>query len=713
MYPSGAQGSRANLEWRTNSYANLLLRRTLLHVYANAGEIIEIGSTAVAVGSGDAFIYNPGRVTGTVGNETIPATADFQATSQRGRGTITSRTQELAGPQAVSGGGNPSGYKPAYYTAPSTGIYSVVFWGTAGGNSATDGGPTGDVAMASTANFDTTQGTSVSAWDVTVRSSTTSTTDLNGRLFCYYAALFTGGNGRPMYSSLYAITNDGYEYRIDMHGMDGNGFIIEGNPIGLYDSDGTSPLYHDGLGSDGQLTTITGGVTIALPTYPMFLNNPDATTVSNLGIPLVPITPSITGFSFSGVSGGNNTRVSAGGTFQYTSNIAAVYQIIISRDGVNFDPTNPNNRALRGWRAAGTNTVTWDGKDNVGNPFPVGINYQAEAFIHAGEYHFPLLDVENSIQGGPAITMLNATNPLGNTYGFYDDRGYKTVGGTYCTADGTAATYGRVLGGLSPPTTAYANPITGFDTTSAQRAYGSATGGNTNTPNTGSFGDCKALDLWTYLPSSTTTSSFNIQGAPTILLVKRITAVNGTPITGFVDDPGTTNDNSALWPSPSSTYLRGALSATNVKPGDTLEYTIYFLVTNGPATNFLLCDIVPSNMTFVSTSYNGLTPTDGGTPGADSGIALALSTTTLPTAPTNYLTNIADADRGQFYAPGTQAPAAANAASGFTQPLPAAQNTTGVVAVQVVTSPTLLQNATGSGTPVNSYGFIRFQAKVN
>ena len=118
-------------------------------------------------------------------------------------------------------------------------------------------------------------------------------------------------------------------------------------------------------------------------------------------------------------------------------------------------------------------------------------------------------------------------------------------------------------------------------------------------------------------------------------------------------------------------------------------------------------------MTFVPYSYNGLTPTDGGLSGVDSGIALALSTTVLPTTPTAYLTNTADSDRGQFYTPGTQAPAAANSGSGFTVPLPAASNFTGVVAVSVVTSPTTLPFATAPGVPINSYGFIRFQAKVN
>ena len=79
--------------------------------------------------------------------------------------------------------------------------------------------------------------------------------------------------------------------------------------------------------------------------------------------------------------------------------------------------------------------------------------------------------------------------------GFYDDRGYTTTTGV------TVGTPGSVLCGTAPPAVAFSNPITGFNTAATQRAFGTATGGNTNVPCTGSFGDAKGLDLWTYYPS--------------------------------------------------------------------------------------------------------------------------------------------------------------------------------------------------------------------
>jgi len=48
QYPSGATGKRAALEWREDTFAGLS-RRTFFRVYANAGENILMGSSAIGV----------------------------------------------------------------------------------------------------------------------------------------------------------------------------------------------------------------------------------------------------------------------------------------------------------------------------------------------------------------------------------------------------------------------------------------------------------------------------------------------------------------------------------------------------------------------------------------------------------------------------------------------------------------------------------------
>ncbi len=197
---------------------------------------------------------------------------------------------------------------------------------------------------------------------------------------------------------------------------------------------------------------------------------------------------------------------------------------------------------------------------------------------------------------------------------------------------------------------------------------------------------------------------------PKLLLVKRITRINNQNYNSFVDGrsdvalaaanyvaaPKDIDDNDPKWP---SNYLQGLINAGTVKPGDELEYTIYFLSNGlGAAKNVKFCDLVPSNVTFIPTAFNGLTPNDGGLSTADQGIALAIGSST----PTVYLSNVADTDRGTFYS-----------ANDSSTPTSCGSNTNGAIVVNITNSTlTSLPPATGVGTPANSYGFVRFRGQV-
>ncbi|MEO1673288.1 MAG: GEVED domain-containing protein, partial [Cyanobacteria bacterium J06631_2] len=154
-------------------------------------------------------------------------------------------------------------------------------------------------------------------------------------------------------------------------------------------------------------------------------------------------------------------------------------------------------------------------------------------------------------------------------------------------------------------------------------------------------------------------STTPIASDPGLLLVKRITAINPgqpdeTQFNDFVDDPNSTQDNNSLWPdsdedpsSNSNLYLRGVLDGGRVKPGDEVEYTIYFL-SNGDedARDVKICDVVPNHLTYVKDGY-----------GLEIGIALGFDPTIAPTAPNHTLTNLLDDDEGDFYGAGTAPPA--------------------------------------------------------
>jgi uncharacterized repeat protein (TIGR01451 family) len=62
--------------------------------------------------------------------------------------------------------------------------------------------------------------------------------------------------------------------------------------------------------------------------------------------------------------------------------------------------------------------------------------------------------------------------------------------------------------------------VTGFDTSGSLRAFGTDTGGNSNVPCTGSYGDVKGLDMWTFFLGSTAASALDIVSSADVSVVK-------------------------------------------------------------------------------------------------------------------------------------------------------------------------------------------------
>jgi uncharacterized repeat protein (TIGR01451 family) len=559
---AGGGSCRANIEWRTSTYGptggTTIPRRDLFYVYMTAGQVLLTGSSAVGVTSGstegDIVVYNPGIITAydeaplpalvTTGPGANGFSCDSQRTSSgnAAQGQLTTRTQELAGPQAVSGGGNPSGYVPCWYTAPVTGIYNVAFFGPDGADTDVDGTVGADIGLTNASDTSAAQGSSVAAFDMTVRDSLTTTTDDNGRVFLYAYDAFTGGNGLPLNSTLYVTTLDGFVYKTELRGLDPDGFMLYANDDGFLNPDGTI-LDHDveGTTDSGQLTALAGGTDFAPPQYPMSFSPLAPATLAALGIPSSATVADLSGLSFAGTVSANTSLVNQGGTFSFTSTGAANYQIVISQNGSDFDPTLATNRVIRGVTVAGANTVHWDGNDNSGTAFPVGDGYPVQVEMQSGTYHFPLLDAENSTLGGPTFVLENPPGgvcPFSNsscTTAFYDDRGYHSTG----TGGGDVGTVDSVLCGVDPPTIAYSDPVNGFDSAGAQRAYGQDTGGNANVPcqdgGNGSFGDVKGLDLWTYYPGNSEETTVNIVAPAPAISITESASVTDVNKDGKVD----------------------------------------------------------------------------------------------------------------------------------------------------------------------------------
>ncbi|MEH1873797.1 hypothetical protein [Nostoc sp.] len=200
-------------------------------------------------------------------------------------------------------------------------------------------------------------------------------------------------------------------------------------------------------------------------------------------------------------------------------------------------------------------------------------------------------------------------------------------------------------------------------------------------------------------------TSTQVCGKSNVVLVKRITAINGvstinpsdntTHLDQVLDNPATPNDDATVkWP---PGYLVGAFNAGKIKPGDVLEYTVYFLNAKGANANTVkICDRIIGSQTYKAGSLE---------------IRLGNATTSIS------LSDAADPalDRGQFYPSSASAPAACNL---ITPGTGVADNGTWAVDVTGTGSSaqpdfTTMPSATAPGTPTASYGFIRFKTIVN
>ena len=281
--------------------------------------------------------------------------------------------------------------------------------------------------------------------------------------------------------------------------------------------------------------------------------------------------------------------------------------------------------------------------------------------------------------------------------------------GNYPYVDYTPASPNTNGGILSVNTNSSGSATVGSTTTVKFRVTvnsGTATGTKITNQAT-EFNTGQTLGQGVALAAASPTVTASVANNPNVLLVKRITAVNQVNYTDLVDGVNDTNspnyvaaprdadDNNSNW---STGYLQGRINGGKVRPGDELEYTIYFL-SAGKATapTVLMCDRVPDNTTFISTAFNSSpAQATGGISGADRSIVLSYNGSTVS------LTSAQDGDAGQYF------PAGVDPKTVYPKIDCGGANTNGAVVVNLGNLP----NATGSGTPIGSYGYIRFRSRM-
>jgi uncharacterized repeat protein (TIGR01451 family) len=193
-----------------------------------------------------------------------------------------------------------------------------------------------------------------------------------------------------------------------------------------------------------------------------------------------------------------------------------------------------------------------------------------------------------------------------------------------------------------------------------------------------------------------TNKDFGIRQKAKFVLYKLITKINGqttNPNDGknLTTSNTDTFNNVGNWP---SGYLVGQVEAGKVQPGDTIEYTVYFMNNQGAnAMNVKVCDPIRGAQDYVSNSMRLQ-------------MGNALSETSL--------TDLADgADRANYYNAGNT-PTDCNAGAATSSGVDKGGIVIGITGASTTNQPALegLPGATGSATPSASYGLFRFITRV-
>lgn len=493
----------------------------------------------------------------TVANLTTPAAAAGPHFSSDTLGRITTRANELAGPRSAdNSAGGANTWAPCAYRAPVSGIYGVRFTGSTNGVS-------GITTVTDIATNPQILQDYAAAWEVQVRADASTTTDINGRVHTYAWMGRTAASG-VVGHSLYYITADGYRYIQTLKDINPITYALWGNRAGFFNSDGVSPLYKDIRGNNINVTTllpVAANFTAQRPEFPVFFSDvsdagPNDAEVelvlSALGISDVPPTPEISGVSFTGNVSGSTTTFGTGGTFTFSTVNTLTYQIVVSRDGVDFNPANPLNRVLTGVALTGTHNVIWNGLDNAGNQFPVGNGYQFRVDGRNGEIHLPLVDNEAMLDGGFRLEKLNGPD-VGTAAArtvYYDDRGYVAGNGTPVgELNGHLCGAGNLQQQPSPVVS-----LEGIDSGTTYRVYLGTADSNTdcNSSAASAFGSAKILETWALQLTPIVPGELNIVPAgsqPSLSLIKE-------------GEPGPIDVSNAT----STTYT---LTVTNSGTGDT------------------------------------------------------------------------------------------------------------------------------------------------
>lgn len=303
---TGNNGYRPYLEWRDRQNFGLQ-RKSVIYVYAEEGETIYFGSSvwrSSEYALKSVLSDNPEEITENIGHDMTGATVAITLPAKEGgmpydpndaeveiddgvignfkwrsvlangnitagntgiyltrpdgtyKGYIKDTSQEEIGPHIDES--TTGGYEPMSFKAPVTGTYAFRFLSSDYGED--DPEPikvdetwlTGKLPDGTDNDLETTNenDATVAAWDITV---VDNGVKQEGRVWTDTLFLNTGAHATPVQSEIYTLTYDGFEYRVNLNGMEPFGFALYSNNRGplldLYNMaqpDDSRPIGEDG-----------------------------------------------------------------------------------------------------------------------------------------------------------------------------------------------------------------------------------------------------------------------------------------------------------------------------------------------------------------------------------------------------------------------------------------------------------------------------------
>ena len=381
-------------------------------------------------------------------------------------------------------------------TVESDGIYTAVFFSSS--HMAED--PLMK-QIDDTAPFSETQGSgTIAAWDISVYHGTTLET---GRVFTSELNLNMGGNALDesgvstgsLHAGMYAVTDDGYQYLVDLNGLDASELTLYASRRGLLSLDssgGSSSLLHSVRSESSTFSDLEDhGISLnQVPytdldeNYSLFFEKPssEALKALNIDAPKAITADGISDFRFTGTgsTAANSGYAGQGGTFSFTSanDTAGSYQIELD-----FSSSDGGRVVLSNALTSGVNSIAWDGKDANGSPVPAGTYSAVSLKLKSGEVHIPLLDAEQN-PDGIRIIRQNGSGTDAEKAAVYYNNSAANAGDA--SSPWTAASW-TVGDGM--------DETAGTDSASGAMAFTDA--GTAGTSLLGD-GDRAALDVWTY-----------------------------------------------------------------------------------------------------------------------------------------------------------------------------------------------------------------------